>query len=801
MPGERCAVAVCSNSRVKTRELTGEKPKILYHRFPKDPEISKQWAQFCRRADKLFNPATSVICSEHFTEKDYERDLKAELLNIAPKRVLKSDAIPSNFLLLKQTVAENLTTNNDREARIKGRESKKLVETLVSSVLVEDEASSEINQLSIALQENEELKKEIGCLREQVTSLLQKTNEDAASISKLKRENQYLRRKNNKTPLKYKKMHKVLTSMFTSNQISVLLGLKKHVNWTSEEISLAFTLRYLSKRCFLFLRRKLNIPLPGISTLQRWASRFQIQQGLLETVFKYLEAAKVTLKAVERVVVIQFDEIKVRKVLEYDQKNDQVVGPHTNMQVISARGLFSKWKQPLYLNFDTQVTKDTLMNVIGRLKETGFTVKACVSDMGGGNVGLWKQLEINAQQTFFTTPTDEKVYMFADAPHVLKLVRNWFLDTGFSLSDGRSVSKDPVAQLIQLEATQELRICHKVSEKHLTVQKVQRQNVRMACELLSHTTATALLHHLGETELAQNTSYFIGLVNKWFDIMNSYIPRKYGEPFQKPYGHDLEKQDLILEDMKNVMATMRCNGKKTQQLFQKGCIISITSLQELYKELRNTYGIEYILTHRLNQDCLENMFSQIRSRGGLDDHPSPLAAVYRLRMIILGKTQGMLQNNTNTNNPEDDTETIVSKVLRVAGVKLQEETRYQSVSMNNEESDEFPYMSTQSDCHRSTSDLKNDAFEYLAGWVAKKHKAEYPYLEGDSEHQEEHSFQSNSWTKHLTYGGLTYPSADWLKQAKCIDEEFIIFHKDCISKEPGKLYVTLFYNTDFYLLL
>jgi hypothetical protein len=48
-------------------------------RFPKNPEIYKKWVQKCRRGDK-WNPKTSVICSEHFTQDSFVRDLKAELL-------------------------------------------------------------------------------------------------------------------------------------------------------------------------------------------------------------------------------------------------------------------------------------------------------------------------------------------------------------------------------------------------------------------------------------------------------------------------------------------------------------------------------------------------------------------------------------------------------------------------------------------------------------------------------------------------------------------------------------------------
>lgn len=72
-------------------------------------------------------------------------------------------------------------------------------------------------------------------------------------------------------------------------------------------------------------------------------------------------------------------------------------------------------------------------------------------------------------------------------------------------------------------------------------------------------------------------------------------------------------------------------GKHRQLIqFQKG-ILSNASLLSLYKYLKETYNMEYVLTHRLNQDVLENFFSYIRGMGGSNDHPCTLDIKYRLR--------------------------------------------------------------------------------------------------------------------------------------------------------------------------
>lgn len=59
-----------------------------------------------------------------------------------------------------------------------------------------------------------------------------------------------------------------------------------------------------------------------------------------------------------------FDKVKVSSVMEYDVLHVEVIGSHNQMQVIMPRGLASKWKQPIYVDFDKKITKDILLNII-----------------------------------------------------------------------------------------------------------------------------------------------------------------------------------------------------------------------------------------------------------------------------------------------------------------------------------------------------------------------------------------------------------------------------------------------------
>lgn len=79
---------------------------------------------------------------------------------------------------------------------------------------------------------------------------------------------------------------------------------------------------------------------------------------------------------------------------------------------------------------------------------------------------------------------------------------------------------------------------------------------------------------------------------------------------KKPYANTSE-QNNILDQIVSTVRIMICTGKTVMQTFQKGICISTTAVKHLFQDLKNKYGIKYLLTHRLNEDVLENSFSQV----------------------------------------------------------------------------------------------------------------------------------------------------------------------------------------------
>lgn len=176
---------------------------------------------------------------------------------------------------------------------------------------------------------------------------------------------------------------------------------------------------------------------------------------------------------------------------------------------------------------------------------------ATVSDCGGSNVGLWKELNVscsrNAIHHFFKHPvTGKNIYLFADSPHMLKLIRNWFLDYGFVLKNGTIIKKHKVYQLLQLVNT-EISPAFKLSELHFDCKDTERMNVALAAELFSHTTATCLRRYFPGDAEASKLADFVDMVNYWFDVMNSYTFK--GPWFKNGYGLEIEHQSKALGEL------------------------------------------------------------------------------------------------------------------------------------------------------------------------------------------------------------------------------------------------------------
>lgn len=415
---------------------------------------------------------------------------------------------------------------------------------------------------------------------------------------------------------------------------------------SQDDKAFAVALESMGPKAYKFLRAN-NFPFPHPSTLKDHTSKLNLRPGFID---QALPALSRCLKSnLDKYCVIMFDEMKLRRFYEYDHKSKTVRRPCDNALVFMVKGLFQNYQQVVYYNYDEVPTKSRMESIISKLEAIGVIVVASVCDLGTKNVGLWNSLGVTMEKPYFQSISGNNIYCFADTPHVIKSLRNHFIDKGF-IVDGKEVTSASVRRLLSCQSV-DIGVAYRLTEKHFPQEGLKRQKVSLATQMFSNSVAAGIRRleqlSLNKPDLypampkdTQNTATFAKQINDWFDIMNTHAKKTDSRDTKKGYGLEeaIEEQNRILNMTKNTILGARAIGKKALLPCQKGLIQSINALQMMYKELKEKEGITYLLTRRLNQDPLECLFGYLRSMGGgLHDHPSALEFENRLKKCSMGK--------------------------------------------------------------------------------------------------------------------------------------------------------------------
>lgn len=540
-----CAIASCTN-----HGRQGSKLGINFHTFPKNNETKQKWINACKRADS-FSVDNARVCSIHFADSDYERDLKSELLNLPPKRKLKPDAVPTLHLPSSSVdLRGSNEPNNEREIRAQKRSYRKEVEEILQvNILPTNEETTSRENINY---ENKQ------CCKCDTVGLCQKLEIMEKEIKELRQKNTNLQdrlSRCNDELLKTKHSLKVVEGSFSDCQQQVVMK-GRCTNWSSEDIAKAATLRCISYKALSFVRDVLKYPLPSEVTIKRRLRQFSVPPGFIDLSLTVMKTQSKLLTTFEKDVILSFDEMKVNSDLCFDQVEEIIRGPHNNAQVAVIRSLVGKWMQPIYYNFDTAVSKDLLTEMIKVIENVEFKVRAIVCDMGPSNRKLIGNLKVTFDDSGFENPSNQnrKVWVFCDVPHALKLLRNHLLDDGYRLKSGSLLTKEAFIKLVELQDTGvDLQYAHKLTMNHLLVAGTERQNVRKAAELFSLTVGQAICHNLPEFSYVGEA---VKVINNGFDVLNSRAPVD-GYKLKSAYGNCLPEQDGALDKLYDLILTMR----------------------------------------------------------------------------------------------------------------------------------------------------------------------------------------------------------------------------------------------------
>lgn len=595
-----------------------------------------------------------------------------------------------------------------------------------------------------------------------------------------------------------------LSQYMSSSQIDCVFRKKAVHRWEDEDISHAISLRNLSNKAYKYVKNEWKIPLPSVTTLKRRTAHVNVEPGILMSVLSVIEKEAVSMTERDRVSVLSFDECSLCREWSYDKATDTLYAPKKNVQCCMLRGIVGSWKQLIYYDFDCPMTKDLLFSIISQVEAAGFPVVATVNDMGTSNMSLWNSLNVSTETPYFTNPavTSRKVYVLADVPHLMKLMRNHFLDDGFVMQDGKVVDSSCVREVVA-RSKADLKATYHLSHRHIEVKGAQRMNVRLAVQLLSAKTSKSLAY-LGERGLINaktwsSTSEFIALVNNWFDLMNSRVLFA-ANMYSSAYGAT-EMQKYLLEMVISVISKMHVFGKKHLLPFQKGVIISSKSLMQLHSMLKKDYNISFVMTYKLNQDVLEHFFAYMRQLGGRYEHPSPVSVKHRVRSYLVGKKSSLMGDKYNILQENKE-----NNLASAACSKVDEKEKHNETALDQElclssmslvafvnDMEEFPENvdSGEADLGRTLeNETETQGMAYFGGYIARK----FPQYKLGSKYFKS---EKSSWIDTVSRQSdkLVKPNDEFMEKLKTLGQLFNCYHgkntlkagKSVVSKTASSL--------------
>lgn len=702
LPGLKCAI--CSNTR---RNYTGR-----FFTFPKNKIIYNIWISKTKLLSE--DNKKRILCDKHFEKKCFgKRKLKLnsiptlnlpdpESRPIIPDSQIYSfseESIPVTIPLKTYSNTREEPQNIPLEKVLSSNFETPILfkENAIHSSQTENNVCINCERLSpvpcetsfcdncLKFQEREfYYQKRCAILEKQLKNAKLRKKHIKATFFKSKLKNEkslklkLLKIKKLNTKLKSRSISKLIESSTLKENAKILIKMnfKEKTNWSEKEKNIALNIHFNSPKGYKFLRNGIGLNLPHYSSLNRWCPIKYFGVGFHDGNINQLKNIFSEMDEVSKECVLIFDEIAIRKDLNYNIVLDEITGfsdygfKRTGdiakyACVFLLRGIKSNWKYVLsyYSSQNGICGKDLTKILFSNLKvafELNINIRAIVCDQGANNRKCFNLLGVSTHDPYFFfnfNGNQKKVYAIFDPIHLVKSLRNTLLKYDLHTKDGE-VSFKIIRSLYLFESENQTKMCPKLSKKHIFPNTFEKMNVRLASQVFSKSVASAIktLVHLNKfvqrKTCALSTAQFVAKIDKLFDCLNSK------KLFDKnPYRSALQENNTISEYLIEMISYFEEIVPNTSQKIYciDGMIQSLKAIIQLSKDMFSSYdksNCYYILISRLNQDVIENLFSLVRYTNGCNNNPSISELNSILAKIISVKL--INQEFENTNCEEDD---------------------------------------------------------------------------------------------------------------------------------------------------
>lgn len=434
--------------------------------------------------------------------------------------------------------------------------------------------------------------------------------------------------------------------------------------WSEKTIRTSLQIKHACGTAGYELLRSLSYPLPSNRTLIRRLQNIHFLPGILHEVFDVLKRKVEAMEDIEKDCVLFMDEMEIAQGYAHDRSLDYLFGSTTlpdtpdkvanHALVFMVGGLNKRYKQVIAYHFtcrsiDGRLLKELVFSLIEMLHNISLRVLVVTSDMGSANRAVWNLLGFSSHrnsETVCSVPHPHlerrRLHFMADPAHVIKNLRAQFLRVKcFYLSNdtvkqqglpGNKVDITDVEEVLTFDSENDLKIANGLSDVHLSTGHFTKMKVSIAVQLFREAPAgIRYLIRIGKlTAEAESTAWFFELLWKWYSLMSSR------HPVLALSKIDVGKYEEAIATLRLAEHTLRHvkMGTANWKPSQAGLLISTTVVLSLAEELLCHRGYMYVLTSRLLQDCLENVFSIVRMK---KPTPSAYDVKCALKLVCVGQ--------------------------------------------------------------------------------------------------------------------------------------------------------------------
>jgi len=429
----------------------------------------------------------------------------------------------------------------------------------------------------------------------------------------------------------------VTLNFFRSQMYASCCKRAHSMRWSDNDKLLALSIYYHGPKAYRFLSKIFR--LPSIQSLRRWIRNLNMKPGFSTEISQILSKKFSRMTQLSKYCVLTFDEMSIKTAIRYDSASDCFVGMEdygsvggrgkglASQALVMVHGLTHKWKQVLGYFLASGGTKAVMLknivcSAIDMISDIGGTVVAITCDQGANNRALFSNLGITVENPFFVH-SSAKIFCFFDPPHLFKSVRNNLMKHDIQIRN--KVAKwQHICDFFDIDSKQPIRLCPKLTNKHFHLTNFTKMKVSYACQVMSKSVAAAIMTHVSFKSLppeATDTASFLETMDKLIDCFNSRTLLSKLKP-HKAAVSSKSVHNQFLKDSLQWIKKWNVIGARSQLPCVYGLQVTISALLQLWDYLKTECSFQFLLTSRLNQDGLENLFSVVRQAGGCRDSPN-----------------------------------------------------------------------------------------------------------------------------------------------------------------------------------